>query len=284
MNENPFESGNNKNNPFDQSQKKSPIRAVAIFGLIIVVLAIIGLIAYPYVVDKYNQYKLEKNIEAIIDGTYSGSVTDLLDLELSDEADLSLKAGAHFVGNQDLLGIGSDSILSQKQVTADVTSPVFIESGNKYRFENVIEPGVYTIKYKSGEDVVFGDNSGLTVIGYSLGSQAEADTMTEFSNITIPADTELFVEAADEFDLEFTSQDEYVEFDQTDITPGVYTAGVNIDAGNFNLGSKTGEPVNITYQTAGKSDVISTADYQQIELEAGDSIIIDNQDTTVEYA
>ncbi len=284
MNENPFENGNNKSDPFAQEQEKSPVRAVVIFGVIIVLLGLIGYVSYPYVIDKYNQYKFEKEIEAIIDGTYSNSTDDLLDLDQSDEPILSIKGKAHFVGDQELLGAGSDSKLSQKQVTGDILNPVFIESGNKYRFENVIEPGVYTVKYKSGEDVLFGDDSGLAVTAYSFGPYAKADTMNEFSNVTIPEDAELFVEATDDFNLEFIVQDEYIEFDQTNITPGVYTAGINIEPGNVKLGSKTGEPINIIYQDANKSEVISTADYKRIKLEEGDSIIIDNQDTIVKYA
>lgn len=265
MNENPFETkGKNKGKNFKIRKKRKLSKWLGTLIVTVSIILILGF-ASSKVVEKYQAYKHGQKIEQFIDGGFS---------------DITLTTVPHFVGDTSLLGRGVENTLTPENATKVSTEIYFNDSGNKYKYQNIIEPGVYTAIYEKGNDVNL-ITGGLTTINYKFGSSQTDNIMNEMYNLTITDKTRLSVEATSDFSLKFIPQDDYIQFDQTNVVPGVYTAGINIDSGEYELGSKTPEPINIVYQTDETSKIIATDKTPRLELKEGDSIIIDNEDTIV---
>ncbi|WOO89542.1 hypothetical protein R2F61_02225 [Mollicutes bacterium LVI A0078] len=271
MNENPFESKKGKTSSFEQTERK-PNKLVTIIIFIIVVVVAIALASVA--VDKYQEYKFNQSIDNIYNEDLIGDIS-IADIQSS---------GQTFIGPDDLLGKGSETSLKPKQAT-DVFEPSFIEKGNSYRYHNVVEPGVYTVKYKSGSEVVFGNKKSFRSIGYQIGAERQGTVMNEFHNLAITEGDELFIESEDEdFELEFIPQTEYVQFDSNNIQPGVYVAGQTIDSGKYQFASANDEAVVITLQTEDGVELISSEDYPTFNLKEGYSIVIDDENTVITKA
>lgn len=268
MNENPFESKGKSQNSFEtKKQNSGALKPVVIIIAIIIVIGIIGKIA----VDKYHENQLEQSIESLFDGDIS-----LEDIKKSNQS---------FIGPDSLLGSGEQITINAKAATTEVEGTSFMDSGSTYYYDQSIEPGVYTVKFKAGDDVVFGATKSFATIGYQLGSIREGSVMNEFYNVAINGDEELFIEASNnDFEIEFIPQDQYVEFDPTDIQPGVYVAGQSIESGKYNFESTTDELSVINYQTEEQVKLIDNEEYPTFKLNDGESIVIDDENTILNKA
>ncbi len=269
MNENPFETGSNKSNPFDQRRNGSNKLKVLVMTIVVIIAIIV---VGGIVKDKYQQYKFEQAVDNL-------TTTDILeDLDVE-----TLQASKQsFIGDESLVGQGEDVTLNAKDAT-DVFED--LEDGTSYRYNEVVQPGLYTVKFKAGENIKFGTIRGLRTISYQLGLEREGYIMTDFYNIAIDGSEELFIESFDkDFELEFIPQSDYIQFDSNDIKPGVYVAGQSIESGKYNYSSATLDPVIINLQTEEEVKLISSEDYPSFKLEEGDSIVIDDENTVITKA
>lgn len=239
----------------------------------------------PFAAKKDNSHV--NHIKGIILLLLIGFAVLLVTVDLSDyplvgeagEQQIALQGSMPFVADEQLLGHGQKISLTADN-TSDTTDKVkFISSGTSNKYEQVIEPGVYTIEYVSGDDLVFACRSGASATGYLFGPERDGEIVNKFVNLTITGDEQIFIEAAGGYELKLIPQAEYIAFDQDDIQPGVYTAGQAIDPGTYNFSSKGRGRLNITMYSDDQELVINTDDQPEVKLKKGDTVFFDNQDT-----
>lgn len=267
----PFENQNSSGNPFENQKKSKKGKRLIVTLIVIIVVVGLGILLYNKIQQKIAKVKLHDAYTAVIE---EGGTEEFLKN--------SGMISPTFVADSSLLGSGSEIILSPDNTTEKKDTPMFLEEGYDYRYDDVIEPGVYTLEYVSGENVGFASKNGLVVTGYDFGPEQEGSVMKNFSNVPITAEDEMFAYATDDFELKLTPQTEYVEFDQNNIVPGVYTAGENIEPGTYELSSKSADAVNIGTTLDGETKIVSSDDVTEVKLEKGDTVIIDSADTSFE--
>lgn len=257
MENNPFEAGSNKKQ--DQFKGKKENKFSKVFFIIIGIILVVALYKGP-ISNKIEEIKLNRLIE---------------------EGLAEKDANNYFQGNLELLGQGTATLLSSA-TEFGYSSPRFIDDGTVYYYDE-IDPGVYTVEFVQGNNLVFGGDEYFAV-GYEFGQEEHDAVINELENVTIKDGDLLFVEceSGTDFELKLTPQDEYLEFDSSNITPGVYTVGINIEPGTYGFSSKDGNAVNLVVSNSATNSVISSDEYDGFTLEEGDFIIIDDEDTLIE--
>lgn len=200
---------------------------------------------------------------------------------------VSDNSASNFEASSGLLA-ADDSFLemgkTQKFKSEDLVGSIIGTDDYMGGYKMAVTPGVYTIKYSSKSD----DDTGLYFnMGTSDGYQFYFDNephdyyMKEFQNVTV---NDLITITAlsnsqDQFKFKLIAQDEYVNFDSSDIKPGFYTGGVNLPVGEYSCDSAVADDTYIYVRNDEYDGNVNVNEVDSINIGEGDLIVIDDQNT-----
>lgn len=200
-----------------------------------------------------------------------------------DSASNFKDSSALLKADRTLLEKGQD----QKFKSDDLNNAIIETNDYMNSYKMVVMPGVYTIKYssKTNDDAGIYFNMG-TSDGYEyyFDNEPHGYYMNEFQNVTVNDLITLTAlnNSQDQFKFKFEAQDEYIDFDQDNIKPGVYTGGVNLPIGEYKCSSKIEDDTYLYVRNSVYDEVINVQDVDSIDIGIGDVVIISDENTQLQ--
>lgn len=147
-----------------------------------------------------------------------------------------------------------------------------------------IETGLYTVEVistKTNLELSVLNENYSSYLYFFMSDLVDGDTTYFLSNVLIGDDDYLKVTNYSQgYELRLTPQTKYRQFSEAN-TPGFYTAGISIDAGDYKLTSTDEDEEVIVFVSTSNDNLVeySSVDNPNITLKEGDTIVIDNEYT-----
>lgn len=195
--------------------------------------------------------------------------------------------------SDDLLTYDSYNLYSQdrefvagESVVLDGSSGYELESKIDYYGDIDIMAGVYTIEVTSPDtkfELGIIDDNSPSYVNFYMSDKVDGEVTNVLTNIVITKNSVLSVSNySQDFELTLTPQSEYISFSD-EIVPGMYTAGVTIDSGKYQVSSSDSSE-EVWVMVIDNNNEMQTYDASSsasFELQDGETLIVDNEYTQI---